>query len=126
MNILITGVAGAIGSHVAEALIKQGHNVRGIDSFSPYYSRTLKEINVEDIKRAGVQFFEANLAYDFIDRYVEDTEVIYHFAAQPGISAKTPFEDYLVNNIVATQKLLEAAKRSGTVKLFVHASTSSI
>lgn len=126
MNILITGAAGAIGSHVAEALVKEGHNVRGIDSFSPYYARTLKEINIEDIKAAGVQFFEANLAYDHLDLYLEGAEVIYHFAAQPGISAKTPFEDYLTNNIIATQKLLEAAKRAGTVKLFVHASTSSI
>lgn len=126
MNILITGAAGAVGSHVAEALKKEGHNVRGIDSFSPYYSRVLKEINVADIKNSGVQFFEANLAYDHIDPYLEGADVVYHFAAQPGISAKTPFEDYLTNNIVATHKLLEAAKRAGTVKLFVYISTSSI
>lgn len=126
MNILVTGAAGAIGSHVAEALAKAGHNVRGIDSFSPYYSRTLKDINVADIIQAGVQFFETNLAYDHLDPYIEGADIIYHFAAQPGISAKTPFEDYLTNNITATHKLLEATKRAGTLKLFVHASTSSV
>jgi UDP-glucuronate 4-epimerase len=126
MHILVTGVAGAIGSHVAEALVKNGHYVRGIDSLSPYYSRSLKDINVEDIKKAGVEFAEVNLATDTLDGYLKDIEVIYHFAAQPGISDTTSFTDYVTNNITATYNLLEAVRRIGGVKLFVQISTSSV
>lgn len=126
MNILITGAAGAIGSHMAEALVRAGHQVRGLDSFSPYYSRKLKDINVSDIVAQGVQFFAVDLSRDDLTQFVEGADVIYHFAAQPGISVSTPFDDYVKNNIVATQRLLEAAKAAGTVKLFVHASTSSV
>ncbi len=125
MNILVTGAAGAVGSHVAEALIKKGHAVRGMDSFSSYYDRTLKDITAEDIKAAGVQFVEADLTNADLDYYVAGADIIYHFAAQPGISATTPFEDYLKNNVIATHTLLEAAHRAG-VKLFVYISTSSV
>jgi nucleoside-diphosphate-sugar epimerase len=110
---------------MAEALLRAGHNVRGLDSFSPYYSRKLKEINVADITAAGAQFFAVDLSRDDLAQFVEDADVIYHFAAQPGISAATPFSDYVENNIVATHRLLEAAK-AAKVKLFVHASTSSV
>jgi len=125
MNILVTGVAGAIGSHVAEALIKEGHAVRGIDSFAPYYDRVLKDITVGDITASGVQFVSADLVTDDMDYYMQGADVVYHFAAQPGISAKTSFEEYLKNNVVATHRLLEAAHKA-QVKLFVYISTSSV
>ena len=126
MKILVTGVAGAIGSHVAEALVAAGHSVVGVDAYTPYYSRTIKEITTADIKASGVEVRELDLCTDDLDRLLEEIEVIYHFAAQPGISATTPFADYVNNNIYATQRLLEAARKSSTLKLFVHISTSSV
>jgi nucleoside-diphosphate-sugar epimerase len=126
MNILITGVAGAIGSHVAEALVAQGHTVRGIDSLSTYYSPALKKINIEDLRKVGVEVFNIDLAEAELGQYVEGAEAVYHFAAQPGISAQTPFSEYVRNNITATYRLLEAVKHAGSVQLFVHASTSSV
>ncbi|MBI3120154.1 MAG: GDP-mannose 4,6-dehydratase [Candidatus Kerfeldbacteria bacterium] len=53
MNILITGIAGFIGSHTAEFLLKTGHTVVGVDNFAPYYSPKLKELNASDVERAG-------------------------------------------------------------------------
>ncbi len=126
MKILVTGAAGAIGSHVAEALARDGHEVRGIDSFTPYYARELKEINVADIKMSGVRFSQVDLVTDDLTANVADVDVIYHFAAQPGISTAVPFADYLNNNVVATERLLQAARTSKTLKLFVHISTSSV
>ena len=126
MKILVTGAAGAIGSHVAEALVREGHEVLGIDSLTPYYARELKEINISDIKKSGVDFSIVDLVTDDLASHVADVDVIYHFAAQPGISAAVPFADYLNNNIVATERLLQAVKHAGTAKLFVHISTSSV
>jgi nucleoside-diphosphate-sugar epimerase len=126
MKILVTGAAGAIGSHVAEALVREGHEVLGIDSLTPYYARSLKEINVADIKKSGVDFSRVDLVTDDLAPHLADVDVVYHFAAQPGISAAVPFADYLNNNIVATERLLQAVKRVGTVQLFVHISTSSV
>ena len=101
MKIFVTGVAGAIGSHVAEALVRSGHEVIGIDSFTPYYARAYKDITVADIKKRGVQFHELDLATDDIEPLLKGVEVIYHFAAQPGISSAVPFSDYVRNNIIA-------------------------
>jgi NAD(P)-dependent dehydrogenase (short-subunit alcohol dehydrogenase family) len=64
MRILVTGAAGAIGSHVAEALVRRGNDVRGSDSFTPYYSRVIKETNVTEIKNSGVEFVRADLCTD--------------------------------------------------------------
>lgn len=126
MKIVVTGVAGAIGSHVAEALARAGHTVRGIDSFEEYYDRRFKEINRQDVERAGVQFVEADLVTADVAYLIEGADVIYHFAAQPGLAAHVPFSKYIDNNVTSTHRLLEAVKKVGGVKLFVHASTSSV
>ncbi len=126
MKILVTGAAGFIGSHLSERLIDLGHEVVGIDSFTPYYSRVLKDLNAEDIKAKGVKLFEKDLVTDDLIEYVDGVEVVYHLAAQPGISATEPFETYLDNNIIATQRLLEAVKDLSGLKFFVNIATSSI
>jgi nucleoside-diphosphate-sugar epimerase len=102
------------------------HEVVGLDAFTPYYDRVLKELNAEDIKNKGVQLLEKDLAKDDLVEYLDGVEVVYHLAAQPGISASTPFEDYLKNNIVATHRLLEAAEETPSLKFFVNIGTSSI
>ncbi len=126
MKILVTGVAGAIGSHLAERLLDLGHEVVGIDSLTEYYSPDIKKINARDVTERGGTVIFKDLVTDNIGDEVKSAEVIFHLAAQPGISAVTPFEHYLKNNIIATQRLMEVAKQSSELKLFVYASTSSV
>ena len=126
MKILVTGVAGAIGSHVAEHFAKLGHEVVGVDILTDYYDRAIKEINLADVSASGVEVHLADLVVDDIDHFMDGVDVVFHFAAQPGISATTPLETYVLNNIIATHRLLEAASKVSGLKGFVHISTSSI
>lgn len=126
MKIVVTGAAGAIGSHLAERLIKEGHEVIGIDALTPYYDVRIKQLTGEQLEDQGVRMFYKNLVSDDIADIVKDAEVVFHLAAQPGISSTTSFDDYLNNNIVATQRLLESIKNSKNLKVFFNASTSSV
>ena len=126
MKILVTGAAGFIGSHLSERLIDLGHEVVGIDCFTPYYDRVLKDLNAVDIKAKGVKLINKDLVTDDLTEYVDGTEVVYHLAAQPGISATEPFETYLNNNIIATHRLIEAVKELPSLRFFANIATSSI
>ncbi len=127
MKILVTGAVGFIGSHLCERLMSQGHQVIGIDNFSTYYDPALKRINADDIQQAGVTLLTADLLDDLASILPSDIDVIYHFAAQPGISATTPFTDYERNNIQATQNLLQwSIHQNKQTQLFVNIATSSI
>ncbi|QLE00085.1 NAD-dependent epimerase/dehydratase family protein [Galbibacter sp. BG1] len=127
MKILITGAAGFIGSHTAEYFAKEGYSVYGIDNFSTYYSPELKKMNADDLKRVGVHLVEADLTEDLSEKLPSEFDYIFHFAAQPGISATTSLNEYVQNNIFATQNLLDWAKEtSPNLKLFVNIATSSI
>ena len=126
MNILITGAAGFIGSHLTEKLVQVGHQVSGLDCFTDYYSYKLKSLNRDAICSHGVKFETIDLAKDDFKSALKDIEIIYHLAAQPGISATTPFDLYLQNNIIATQRLLEQAGISNSLKMFINISTSSV
>ncbi len=126
MKILVTGAAGFIGSHLAERLAKTGHEVSGVDCFSDYYARSLKELNAADVKKSGARIFELDLAADDLCEAVKGVEVVYHCAAQPGISDSTTFDDYKRNNITATHRLLDVLKGSPCLKMFVNVSTSSV
>lgn len=126
MKILVTGAAGAIGSHLSERLIQEGHTVIGIDALTSYYDPRIKEATGKQLEAEGIRMVYQNLISDDIEDIVNDAEVIFHLAAQPGISATTSFDDYLNNNIVATWKLLEAAKKGNNLKAFFNASTSSV
>jgi UDP-glucuronate 4-epimerase len=125
-NILVTGAAGFIGSHLAERLVELGHDVRGLDCFTDYYVRPLKELNAKQVREKGVEFLHLDLAEDDLGPAVPDVEFIYHLAAQPGISARTAFETYVRNNITATYRLAQAAKRSPSLQGFINISTSSV
>ena len=126
MNVLVTGAAGFIGSHLAERLIDLGHTVLGLDCFTDYYARVLKELNARQIRSRGVEFMPLDLAEDDLAPAVKDVEFVYHVAAQPGISATVPFEKYAKNNITATHRLLEAVKQSSSFRGFINISTSSV
>ncbi|TPN86931.1 NAD-dependent epimerase/dehydratase family protein [Aquimarina algicola] len=127
MKVLITGIAGFIGSHVAEKLNSLGHNVIGIDNFSDYYSVSLKKKNAETLSNQGIKVISLDLCIDNIAQALpSDIDYIFHFAAQPGISKHSTFEDYLTNNIYATKNLLNYILRYTIPKMFVNIGTSSI
>lgn len=126
MKILVTGAAGFIGSHLCERLVNLGHRVVGVDCFTDYYSRELKEMNAADVRACGAELRELDLAQDDLAVALDGVEAVYHAAAQPGISDVTPFEAYLRNNLLATRRLAEAALRSAALRLFVNVSTSSV
>jgi len=126
MRILVTGAAGFIGSHLAERLAGEGHDVRALDCLTDNYAAALKELNVCALRAAGCAFSRRDLAQDALLDLLQDVEVIYHLAAQPGLSAAAPFEAYVRNNIMATQRLLQAAAATPALQAFIHISTSSV
>lgn len=126
MKIVVTGAAGAIGSHLAERLIKEGHEVMGIDALTPYYDVRIKQLTGKQLENQGVKMFYKNLVSDDIKDIFKDVDFVFHLAAQPGISSSTPFEDYLNNNIIATHNILEVVKDNKNLKAFFNASTSSV
>jgi nucleoside-diphosphate-sugar epimerase len=128
MRSVVTGVAGFIGSHLAERLIALGHDVTGIDCFSPYYDPWLKHTNIVNLL-AGPRFrlITADLSCDDIAPLVEGADYVFHQAAQAGVRASwgESFVQYTQHNVLATQRLLEALKGRPLRKL-VYASSSSV
>ncbi|MBN1826786.1 MAG: GDP-mannose 4,6-dehydratase [Candidatus Eisenbacteria bacterium] len=125
---LVTGAAGFIGSHLAEALVRGGWTVTGIDSFTDYYDPLRKEKNVASLLRSDrFRLFREDLLDADTDRLLEGIDVVFHQAAQAGVRASwgTEFDRYVTANILATQKLLEAARRF-PLRRFVFASSSSV
>lgn len=126
-KILITGAAGFIGSHTAEYFAKAGHEVYGVDNFSDYYDIALKKRNVKDIEAAGVTFVQADLTDELKGRLPGNMDYIFHYAAQPGISPDVSLQEYVRNNIFATQNLLDWVREENKgLRLFVNMATSSI
>jgi len=127
MKILVTGVAGFIGSHTAERLASLGHEVLGIDNFNDYYDINLKLLNAKAVETAGVKILKLDLrSVDVFRELPKDVDYIFHFAAQPGISSSCSFEDYFSNNIIATKNLVDYALKCESLKLFANIATSSI
>jgi len=126
MNILVTGAAGFIGSHLAERLVALGHSVRGLDCFTGYYARSLKELNAGQLRQQGIELLPLDLVEDDLREAVQGIEFVVHAAAQPGISATTPFETYVRNNLTATYRLLQAVEQVTSLRGFVYLSTSSV
>ncbi|MCX7547568.1 NAD-dependent epimerase/dehydratase family protein [Xanthomarina sp. F1114] len=127
MKILITGAVGFIGSHTAERLQSLGHEVIGVDNFSPYYSETLKKLNEKALTDKGITVIQKDLRdEDLVSSLPKDINYIFHFAAQPGISKTSTFEDYFTNNILATKNLLDYALQLPDLKMLVNIGTSSI
>jgi nucleoside-diphosphate-sugar epimerase len=125
---LVTGVAGFIGSHLASALLDQGAAVVGVDAFTDYYPRPLKERNLdENRRRSGFRFVEAALQDADLAALLEGSTHVFHLAAQAGVrkSWGRDFRTYTDNNVDATQKLLEACV-GRPLHRFVHASSSSV
>ena len=126
-RLLITGIAGFIGSRTAEMAILQGWDVVGIDSLTDYYDVELKRQNLQNILRTGaIQFYEADLLDCDLESILTDVDVVLHCAAQPGVrDSWNHFDKYVASNILATQRLLEACTRSRVQRL-VYSSSSSV
>jgi UDP-glucose 4-epimerase len=125
MKALVTGCAGFIGSSITDYLLKNGYHVTGIDCFTDYYARYLKEQNISTaFKNDNFIFIEKDLLK--IDDY-PDVDYVFHQAAQAGVRASwgQDFDVYIQNNIKLTQKLLEYYKDK-KIKKFVYASSSSV
>jgi nucleoside-diphosphate-sugar epimerase len=124
----VTGAAGFVGSHLAERLVGAGHEVTGVDCFLDYYPRAVKERNLRAVVgERGFRFVERDLSQGDLGDLVAGVDWVFHQAAQAGVRASwgRDFEIYAIHNVLATQRLLEAA-RDASVRRFVYASSSSI
>jgi nucleoside-diphosphate-sugar epimerase len=149
MRALVTGGAGFIGSHLSERLVAQGIDVRVVDNFSPYYDEALKQANLgvlagqeppspangslltraalDPTDRGTFELVRSDLRTDDLRPLLDGIDVVYHLAGQPGVrlSWEAGFVEYDSNNILATQRLLEAC-RTASIDRFVLSSSSSI
>ncbi|MCP4054533.1 NAD-dependent epimerase/dehydratase family protein [Mesoflavibacter sp. CH_XMU1422-2] len=127
MKILVTGAVGFIGSHTAERLQKLGHEVVGVDNFNDYYSLELKQLNEKALNEKGITVLKLDLReITDVNKLPKDINYIFHYAAQPGISSTSTFEDYFTNNVIATKNLIDYALQLDDLKLLVNIGTSSI
>jgi len=125
---LVTGVAGFIGSHLAEALVAQDYRVIGIDTFVDFYSRSIKENNLDQLRRStAFQLVETDLRTADLAALLDGVDYVFHEAAQAGVRTSwgTGFASYVEHNVIATQRLLEAARHS-QVRRVIYASSSSV
>jgi nucleoside-diphosphate-sugar epimerase len=129
MKALVTGAAGFIGSTLSERLLADGAEVVGLDCFTDYYPRPTKERNLADLS--------TNPRFRFIESTIQDADLngilatrthVFHLAAQAGVrkSWGRDFAVYTINNIEATQVLLEAVAAARNIERVVYASSSSV
>ena len=126
---IVTGVAGFIGSSLAEKLLEQGDQVIGIDQFNDYYDPSLKRKNAHILaKYPEFKLIEADIQSLDWRQLLQGVEVLFHQAAQAGVRASwgDGFRQYTERNINATQIILEAAKETPSLQRMVFASTSSV
>ncbi len=121
MRYVVTGAAGFIGSHLAEALAAAGHEVVGVDAFTDYYDPGRKRDNAREL-----DVLESDLVTADLDPILEGADGVFHLAGQPGVRASfgPGFEDYVERNVHASGRLFESAARHGV--RVVYASSSSI
>ncbi|PKP26507.1 MAG: 3-beta hydroxysteroid dehydrogenase [Bacteroidetes bacterium HGW-Bacteroidetes-2] len=128
MKFLITGAAGFIGSHTAQRIKSLGHEVIGVDNFSPYYDVALKKRNALILENLSIPIITCDIRYNeqLYQLLPKDFDYILHFAAHPGISDTSSFEDYFSNNLIATKNLLDFAEISSKKPFIINIATSSI
>jgi UDP-glucuronate 4-epimerase len=130
MNVLVTGGVGFIGSHVAEALLQQGHKVAVVDNFDAFYPPTWKRRNFQELSRSGdTILFELDISdVSALDQAFASfkPDVVIHLAAKAGVrpSIEQPAL-YEKINVAGTLNMLEAARKHG-LNAFVFGSSSSV
>jgi UDP-glucuronate 4-epimerase len=125
---LVTGAAGFVGSNTCEALLRLGHEVRGVDALTDYYDPGLKKANARLLQEwPTFDFRQADLLDAELAELLDGVDVVFHLAAQPGVRAswQNGFGVYAEANVMVTQRLLEATRHSD-VRRFVYASSSSV
>ena len=128
MKAIVTGAAGFVGSHLCAYLLDQGDEVVGIDSFTDYYAPRLKEANLATVQdRDGFTMHRLDITCAPLTTLFEGADVVYHLAGQPGVRGSwgEEFQPYLQRNVLASQRVLEAARDVSLWKV-VYASSSSV
>lgn len=128
MRIVITGSAGFIGSSLAERLVADGDSVVGVDSFTSYYDPAEKERNLSGlVAEPRFEQLRSDVVTHDLGRLLRDRPLVVHLAAQPGVRSSfgEGFGQYLRDNVLATQRVLEAAREAGCPRV-VYASSSSV
>jgi UDP-glucuronate 4-epimerase len=132
MTILLTGAAGFIGFHVANALLQRGETVVGIDNLNPYYDVRLKQARLDLLlKQPGFCFQVTDLAdragMTTLTEAHPDITAIVHLAAQAGVrhSMKDPYS-YVASNVLGHLAVLELARNLKRLDHLVYASSSSV
>ena len=130
MTILVTGIAGFIGSHLAKSLLKRGDSVLGIDNISNYYDINLKKNRLKNLKNyKNLNFENIDISnYSSLETIIKKYNIskVCHLAAQAGVrySLEAPME-YIKSNIVGHLNVLEIC-RNFNIKNLVYASSSSV
>lgn len=127
-QVLVTGAAGFIGSHLCEALIARGCTVRGLDSFTAFYDPARKRRNLDAlIDHPAFELVADDLLTARLDEALDGVDVVAHLAGEPGVTTSwgRDFDRYVDRNILATQRLLESTSGRGISRL-VYASSSSV
>lgn len=128
MRYVVTGSAGFIGRHVCTALLAEGHEVVGVDAYTDYYDPVRKRANTAWLSsRDRFTPVERDLVTEPLDDLIEGCAAVIHLAGQPGVrlSWAEGFDTYVDRNVNASQRLLEAARRTRVPRL-VFASSSSV
>ena len=132
MTVVVTGAAGFIGYHVADALLARGETVVGVDNLNPYYDVRLKEARLERLRaKPNFEFHQVDISdrhavAPVFERHGEISEIV-HLAAQAGVrhSLVDPYS-YVQSNVMGHLVMLEAARQLPALRHFVYASTSSV
>lgn len=129
MRLLITGVAGFIGSHLAEKALHDGWDVVGVDCFLPnLYDNATKQKNIRNlVGKEGFELHTLDLRSQSLSHLLERVDAVAHLAAMAGLGPSwSDFETYLSCNVLSSQRLAEALASMASPPLLVHGSTSSV
>ena len=116
---LVTGAAGFIGSHLAEALVAHSYRVIGVDAFVDFSPRSMKEANLRDLRQAPTfQCIEADLRTTDLGTLLTGIDYVFHLAAQAGVRTSwgDGFTAYVEHNVLATHACWRQRSRGGSAR----------